>query len=168
MKIGITGSNGYQNYRKVKDTIFMLKQKFKEDLIIVSSGTLNGADKYAKKYAMELGCKYVEFNPAHTPKNLYSALHENYYGKKYNVKYFFHRNQMMAKYIDYLIAFIPEGKKSSSSEHTIKESKKLNKKIVIISWLKIYKYIFIYVIQEISYGTKINIGKSWYRFLEWF
>ena len=117
---------------------------------------------------MELGCKYIEFNPAHTPKNLYSALHENYYGKKYNVKYFFHRNKMIAKYVDYLIVFIPEGKKASGSEHTIKEAKKLNKKIVIISWLKIYKYIFIYVIQEISYGTKINIGKSWYRFLEWF
>ena len=40
---------------------------------------------------------------------------------------------MIAKYVDCLIAFIPEGKKASGSEHTIKEAKKLDKKVVIIS-----------------------------------
>ena len=76
MKIAIIGSREYQNFRKVKDTIFSLMQKF-NDLTIVSGGCENGADKYAKKYAIELGCNYIEFNPAHTPKNLYSALSEN-------------------------------------------------------------------------------------------
>ena len=92
-----------------------------------------GADKFAKKYAIELGCNYLEFNPAHTPKNLYSALHENYYGKIYQPKNFFHRNKMLANYVDCLIAFIPKGYKSAGSEHTIKEAKKMNKKVVIIS-----------------------------------
>tara|TARA_R110000765_G_scaffold281619_1_gene378898 strand:+ start:724 stop:1125 length:402 start_codon:yes stop_codon:yes gene_type:complete len=133
MRIGIIGSNEYQNSRKVKDTIFNLKNKFKDSLIVVSGGCLEGADRFAKKYAIELECKYLEFNPAHTPKNLYSALHENYYGKIYMPKNFFHRNKMLAKYIDCIIAFIPEGQKSSGAEHTIKEAKKINKKVVIIS-----------------------------------
>ena len=132
MKIGIIGSREYQNHRKIKDAIFSLKNRF-NDITIVSGGCLDGADRFAKKYAIELGCNYIEFNPAHTPKNLYSALHENYYGKEYAPKNFFHRNKMIAKYVDYLIAFIPEGKKASGSEHTIKEAKKLNKKVVIIS-----------------------------------
>tara|TARA_R100000005_G_scaffold5167_1_gene2541 strand:+ start:322 stop:720 length:399 start_codon:yes stop_codon:yes gene_type:complete len=132
MKIGIIGSREYQNYRKIKDTIFSLKNRF-DDITIVSGGCLDGADRFAKKYAIELGCNYIEFNPAHTPKNLYSALHENYYGKTYQPKNFFHRNKMIAKYVDCLIAFIPEGKKASGSEHTIKEAKKLDKKVVIIS-----------------------------------
>ena len=133
MKIGIIGSRDYQNFRKVKDTIFALKNKFEPDLTIVSGGCLDGADRFAKKYAIELECNYIEFNPAHTPKNLYSALHENYYGKIYQPKNFFHRNKMLANYVDCLIVFIPEGYKSAGSEHTIKEAKKMNKKDVIIS-----------------------------------
>tara|TARA_R100000315_G_scaffold39956_1_gene17162 strand:+ start:22 stop:420 length:399 start_codon:yes stop_codon:yes gene_type:complete len=132
MKIAIIGSREYQNFRKVKDTIFSLMQKF-NDLTIVSGGCENGADKYAKKYAIELGCNYIEFNPAHTPKNLYSALSENYYGKKYAPKNFFHRNKMIVSYSDYIIAFIPNGAASKGAEHTIKEAKKINKKVVIIS-----------------------------------
>jgi hypothetical protein len=133
MKIGVIGSIEYQNYRKVKDAIFALKSRVGESLIIVSGGCLIGAEKYAKKYAIDLGCNYIEFNPAHTPKNLYSALHENYYGKKYAPKNFFHRNKMLAKYCDKIIAFIPEGGQTSGTENMIKEAKKLKKSIVIIS-----------------------------------
>ena len=133
MKIGIVGSREYQNFRKVKDTIFKLKEKFGNDLIITSGGAKDGADRYAKKYAIELGCKYIEYNPAHTPKNLYSALSENYYGKKYSPKNFFHRNKMIAAYSDYIIAFIPKDAISKGTENTIKETKKLNKRVVIIS-----------------------------------
>ena len=133
MKIAIFGSREYQNFRKIKDTIFKLKQKFSEELIIVSGGCLDGADKFAKKFAIELGCRYIEYNPAHTPKNLYSALSENYYGKKYSPKNFFHRNKMIATTSDYLIAFIPKDSKSKGTEHTITEAKKIGKKVVIIS-----------------------------------
>ena len=133
MKIGIVGSREYQNFRKVKDTIFKLKEKFGNDLIITSGGAKDGADRYANKYAIELGCKYIEYNPAHTPKNLYSALSENYYGKKYSPKNFFHRNKMIAAYSDYIIAFIPKDAISKGTENTIKETKKLNKRVVIIS-----------------------------------
>ena len=133
MRIGIIGSREYQNSRKVKDTIFNLKKKFNSSLTIVSGGCLDGADRFAKKYAIELECNYIEFNPAHTPKNLYSALRENYYGKIYMPKNFFHRNKMLAKYVDCIIAFVPTNNKSSGTEHTIKEAKKMNKKVVIIS-----------------------------------
>ena len=133
MRIGIIGSREYQNFRKIKDAIFSLKSKIGENLTIVSGGCLEGADKFAKKYAIELGCKYIEFNPAHTPKNLYSALHENYYGKKYAPKNFFHRNKMLAAYCDKIVAFIPEGTKSPGTENTIKEARKLKKSVVIIS-----------------------------------
>ena len=133
MKIGIVGSREYQNFRKVKDTIFALKNKFGKDLTIVSGGCRDGADKFAKKFAIELECNYIEFNPAHTPKNLYSALHENYYGKIYQPKNFFHRNKMLAKYVDCLIAFVPKNGIANGSANTISEAKKYKKKVVIIS-----------------------------------
>ena len=133
MKIGIVGSRQYENRKKIKDTIFNLQKKFGSSLTIVSAGCKDGADRYAKKYALEFNCKYVEFNPAHTVYNFYSALIENYYGKAYSPKHFFIRNKMLAKYCDIVIGFIPDGTKSNGTNNTISEAKKFNKKVVIIS-----------------------------------
>jgi len=132
MKVGIVGSRNYENKRKIKECIHRLKNEC-ESLLIASGGCRQGADKYAKKYALELGCEYLEFNPSHTPKNLYSALHENYYNKTYNPGNFFTINTMLAKYCDIVIAFIPNGEDAKGTNHTIKEAKKYNKKVVIIS-----------------------------------
>ena len=133
MRIGIVGSRQYENRKKVKDVIFNLQKRFGTKLTIVSGGCKDGADRYAKKYALEFNCKYVEFNPAHTVYNFYSALNENYYGKQYSPKHFFIRNKMLAKYCDIVIGFIPNGIKSDGTINTITEAKKLNKKVVIIS-----------------------------------
>ncbi len=132
-KIGIIGSREYSNKRKIKDTIFKLKNKFGENVEIVSGGCPHGADKYAKKYALDFELKYREFNPAHTVQNLYSAMHENYYGKEYTPKHFFHRNKLLAKYVDYIIAFIPKDAPSNGAIDTVKHAKKLGKKVVVIT-----------------------------------
>ena len=44
MKVAVIGSRDYQNVRKVKDTLFQLKQKFDNKLIIISGGAKYGAD----------------------------------------------------------------------------------------------------------------------------
>ena len=74
----------------------------------------------------------MEFNPAHTVHNLYSACNENFYSKPYSPKNFFVRNTMMAKYVDRIIAFIPNNVKANGSHHTLNEAKKYRKKCVII------------------------------------
>jgi len=132
MKVGIIGSRNYENKRKIKEFIFKLRNTH-NNLLIISGGSKMGADKYAKKYALELECNYLEFNPAHTPKNLYSGLQESYYNKPYNVKNFFSRNTMLAKYCDVIVAFIPEEDLANGTTHTIVEAKKFKKKVVIIS-----------------------------------
>tara|TARA_R110001632_G_scaffold34121_1_gene87167 strand:- start:2056 stop:2457 length:402 start_codon:yes stop_codon:yes gene_type:complete len=133
MKIAITGTKNYENKRKIKETVHKL-MKDNSELIIISGGCKDGADKYVKKYALELGCQYLEFNPSHTNKNLYSALHENYYGKSYHAKNFFVRNAMMAKYCDCMIAFISNNDvDAKGSYNAIQEAKKYKKKVVIIS-----------------------------------
>jgi predicted Rossmann fold nucleotide-binding protein DprA/Smf involved in DNA uptake len=135
VRVGIIGSRNWQNHKKVKDTIYNLKQKFGESLIIISGGCPNGADAMAKKYALEFDCFYREYNPSHTNKNLYSAMNEGFYGKVYTPKNFFHRNKLLARGVDYLIAFIPEDDESNGTIHTIKEAKKCIdvKKIIVIS-----------------------------------
>ena len=132
MRIAIIGSRTYENKRKIKEMIYKLKQTFGEELEIVSGGSQNGADKYARKYSLEMGIKYVEFNPAHTSKNLYSALPESYYSKPYHVSQLFHRNELIAKYCDKMIAFRSEGK-SSGTDHAINMAVKHKKPVVVIN-----------------------------------
>ena len=133
MKVAIVGSRMYENTRKIKDALFQLKQKFGDDLIIVSGGALYGADKFARKYALEFGIKYQEYNPAHTAKNLYSAMSDNYYDKPYHVSQFHHRNMLIAKACDVMMAFIPNGDDANGSLSAIKTAKKLNKPVTIIT-----------------------------------
>ena len=132
MKIAIIGSRRYENKKKIKDFVFKLKNEFGDKTIIVSGGAKDGADRYAKKYAIEFGLQYEEYPPAHHAHNLYCVLPENRYGKEYSIKHFFVRNKIIANVSDMVIAFIPEGKKSKGSLDTIKQAKKQGKKVKII------------------------------------
>ena len=81
MKVAIVGSRRYENKKKIKDFVFKLKQKYGDKTIIVSGGCKQGADKYAKKYALELGLQYEEYPPFHEVHNLYCTMPESRYGK---------------------------------------------------------------------------------------
>lgn len=133
IKIAIIGSRTYENKKKIRDMIWKLKHTFGDKLIIVSGGSQNGADKYAKKFAVEMGVSYREFNPAHTSKNLYSAMPEAYYGKPYHVSQLFHRNELIAKYCDKMIAFIDSTVPSKGSHHAVNMATKHNKPVVIVN-----------------------------------
>ena len=133
VKIAIIGSREYENKRKIRDMIFKLKQTFGSKLEIISGGCTSGADKYAKKFSLELGVSYREFNPAHTVKNLYSVLPETYYSKPYHTSQFFHRNELIAKYCDRMIAFIDSNVASKGSHHAVDMAQKHSKPVVIIN-----------------------------------
>ena len=133
MKVGIVGSRRYENKRKIKEFIFKLKQEHGEDTIVVSGGAKQGADKYAKKYALELGLQYEEYPPFHDVHNLYCPLPESRYGKPYSVKYFHARNKIIAGTSNYVVAFIPDDVESKGTMSTINYAKKFEKKYIIIN-----------------------------------
>ena len=114
MKVAIIGSRDYENARKVKTLLTDLRRKFGKELIIISGGCLQGADRYIKKYSIEFEIEYKEYNPAHTPKNLYSAMSEHYYNKPYHVSQFHHRNNLIAKNCDCMIALIPDNESANN------------------------------------------------------
>ena len=132
MRIGLVGSRLYENKKKIKDFIFKLKQEHGTDTIIVSGGCKDGADKYAKKYALELGLQYEEYPPFHDVHNLYCVLPESCYGKPYHVKNYFARNKLIAKNSDIVVGFIPAGWVSNGTNSTLKYAEKFGKKTIII------------------------------------
>ena len=133
MKIGIIGSRKYEKKRTIKDFIFRIKEKYGENVTIVSGGCKDGADKYAKKYALELGLQYEEYPPFHEVHNLYCTMPESRYGKPYNVKNFFARNKIIAGTSDFIVAFIPDGVEANGTKNVLEYAKKLDKKRIIIS-----------------------------------
>ena len=84
MKIALIGDEKYENRGELKETIFKLKEKFGEDLTIITRGKKNGVEKWVRKYALEMNLKYIEFNPAHTSRTLYSGMEDEYYDKPYH------------------------------------------------------------------------------------
>ena len=133
MKIAIVGSRRYENKKKIKDFIFKLKQEYGEDTKIISGGCKQGADKYTKKYTLELGLQYEEYPPFHEVHNLYCTLPSSRYSKPYSVKNFFARNKIIANVSDMVVGFVPDGIEANGTMNTISYAKKFNKKYVIIS-----------------------------------
>ena len=131
-KVGIVGARIYTNKLKVKEFVFNLKEKFGDDVEIVSGGQMKGADGYAKKFALEFDMRYVEFPPRHYTYNQHCILDRDNYGKPYHVINYFDRNKEIAEYSDYLVAFIPEGYKSNGTLDTISHAQKMKKKVVIL------------------------------------
>ena len=133
MKVAIVGSRRYENKKKIKDFIFKLKNEYGEKTIIVSGGCKQGADRYAKKYALELGLMYEEYPPFHEVHNLYCTLPSSRYDKPFSMRNFFARNKIIAGTSDFIVAFIPEGIESNGTQSTINYAKKFKKKYIIIS-----------------------------------
>ena len=132
-KIAIVGSRIYDNKIVIKVFIFKIKENFGLKTEIVSGGQKDGADGFAKKYALEFGLKYVEFPPSHYNWNMHCKLPATKYNKPYYVSNFFKRNKQIAEYADYVVAFINRKSKTEGAMHTIKEAQKLNKKYIIIN-----------------------------------
>ncbi len=133
MKVAIIGSRKYTNKKRIQEFVFKLKEKYKEKLEIVSGGQRDGADGYAKKYALEFDLNYSEFPPAHYQYNQHCVLESFNYGKPYAVWHYHSRNKDLVEYSDVVVAFIPKNIISKGTESALKEAKKKEKKYVIIS-----------------------------------
>ena len=93
MKVAIVGSRQYTNKKRIQEFVFKLKQKYGDELEIVSGGQKDGADGYAKKYALEFDIKYSEFPPSHYAYNQHCVLESYKYGRPYAAWHYHDRNK---------------------------------------------------------------------------
>ena len=133
MRVAIVGSRRYTNKRRIQEFIFKLKQKHGEELEIVSGGQKEGADGYAKKYALEFDVKYSEFPPVHYTYNQHCVLESFKYSRPDAAWHYHDRNKEIAEYTDVMAAFIPKNTTSKGTESALKQAIKKEKKYCIIS-----------------------------------
>ena len=131
-KVAIIGSREYTNRRKIQEFVFKLKEKYNGEVVIVSGGAKYGADKYAKRFALDFELDYHEFPPFHEPHNMHCVLDKFYYNKPYNVGNYHGRNKKIVEYSDMIIAFVPTDLTNGTAS-AIRYAKDLEKNFVIIT-----------------------------------
>lgn len=131
-KVAVIGSTNWQNKRKVQETLQMLKRKFDSDLTVIGAGGIEGANNMVKKYTLEFGLQYQEFNPSFSGYNIYSAMPESYYGKPYHFSQLHHRMKLIAQQCDYMMILTNEMQLDPVLQTAWSNTKKLNKPVVIL------------------------------------
>ena len=58
---------------------------------------------------------------------------DEFFGKPYHVSQLFHRNTLLVKYCDKLVAFLDSSSTTGGTTHAIKEAQKYGKPVVIVS-----------------------------------
>lgn len=125
LKVGVVGSRR-RNSDEDRAYVFSVLDKLKEDgpLLIISGGCPQGADRFAEEAAREFGLDIL----VHMPD--YNSLPEN--PKRWHyTKMYYARNSLIARDCDVLLA-LPAADRKGGTEDTIKKTKKLDKKVVLI------------------------------------
>ena len=132
IKVAVIGNTGWQNKRKVQETLQMLKRRFIDELVVIGAGGNEGANSMVRKYALEFGIKYKEYNPSFSGYNLYSAMPESYYGKQYHFSQLHHSMKLIAQQCDYMMIMTNESELDPVLKTAYNGTKKLNKPVVIL------------------------------------
>ena len=131
MNIAIMGSQTYENVRKLREFLFTIKQKMGTDVNIITRGQKNGCEKYIRKYAIEFGFRYTEYNLASSVRNLYSGMSNEYYGKPFHPTQTLHQYDCVVKHAEKFFYF--GGIKPSEQKHFEKMLERFNKKVNYIN-----------------------------------
>tara|TARA_R110001632_G_scaffold80497_1_gene179992 strand:+ start:601 stop:1083 length:483 start_codon:yes stop_codon:yes gene_type:complete len=131
MNIAIIGSPKYDSVRAVRDFLFNIKQKLGTDVNIITRGNKDGCEKWVRKYALEFGFRYTEYNSAHTSRNLYSGMTNDYYDKPYHPTQRLHQYDCIVKHSDKIIYF--GGIKPTEQKYFEKLLGRFNKKVNYIN-----------------------------------
>ena len=131
MRVAIVGNNEWQNRRKLQEVLQKLKLSY-DDVIIIGAGGKEGANFMVRKYALEFGMTYEEYNPSYSGHNLYSALPESYYGKNYHFSQLLHRMRLLAENCDYMIIMNNENTLNPQLKTAYNKIQKLKKPVVIL------------------------------------
>ena len=131
-QVAVLGNTNWQNRRKVQQTLTELKQRFGDSVTVLGAGGKEGANSMVRKYTLEFGLKYQEYNPSFSGYNLYSAMPKSYYGKQYHFSQLHHRMKLLAQNCDYMIIMTNEETLDPVLKTAYNNIKKLNKPIVLL------------------------------------
>ena len=129
----MTGSRRWENKLKIKNTIFKLKNKYKDDFTIVSGGTGEGVDLYIKKFCLEFNIDYAEVRPNHFDWSPYCIEPAYMYSKNFKANNYYIRNTKLVNEADAVILFVTNNEVSPVMKNIVQQCDKKCKKLIIIT-----------------------------------
>lgn len=131
--IGMVGSQRFSPKSKVTDFVYKLKKKYGPGLTILTGGLEEGPENWIKKTSLECGFKLKEFNPSFSGYRMFSAMPEEYYGKKWHGSHYMDRYKHLLYEAECLVIFIDkDAPLPKDLEYVIKTAKKKNIPMTII------------------------------------
>jgi len=116
MKVIVAGSRHITDYQLVSQVISNTISKYNISVTEIVSGCADGPDTLGEQWALENGIKVEPFEADWNDITVPNALIKtNKWGKQYNARAGFQRNERMAEYGDVLIA-IWDGKSSGTKD----------------------------------------------------
>ena len=116
MKVIVAGSRRITDYKLVSSVITNTLAKHNIQITEIVSGCANGVDSLGEQWALENGVKVEPFDANWDDITVPNALiRTNKWGKEYNARAGFQRNERMAEYGDVLIV-IWDGKSRGSKD----------------------------------------------------
>ena len=131
-QVAVLGNTNWQNRRKIQKTLTELKQRFGNEVMILGAGGKEGANSMIRKYTLEFGLNYKEYNPSFSGFNLYSAMPKTYYGKQYHFSQLHHRMKLIAENCDYMIIMTNEDKMDPFLKTAYTNVNKQKKPVVLL------------------------------------
>jgi UDP-glucose 6-dehydrogenase len=131
-QVAVLGNTNWQNRRKIQKTLTELKHRFANEVTVLGAGGKEGANSMIRKYTLEFGLNYKEYNPSFSGYNLYSAMPKTYYGKQYHFSQLHHRMKLLAQNCDYMIIMTNEEKLDPVLKTAYNNVNKLKKPVVIL------------------------------------
>jgi hypothetical protein len=131
-RVAVIGNTNWQNKRKVQETLRNLKQKFGNELIVLGAGGTEGANSMVRKFTLEFGMQYEEYNPSFSGRNMYSAMPDSYYGKPYHFSQLHHRMKLIAQRCDHMLILTNEDVLDPVLKTAYNNINKLKKPVVIL------------------------------------
>ena len=131
VKVAIIGNKDWQNRRKVQEILQRLKTE-NTNVTVIGAGGSEGANYMVRKYALEFGMNYKEYNPSYSGYNLYSAMPKTYYGKSYHFSQLHHRMKLIAENCDYMMIITNEETLDPFLKTAYNNINKRNKPVVLL------------------------------------
>lgn len=103
--IAFIGTKNYDDRILIKDTLFNLSKNFPEKVIVTRGNTKEGAEFFAKKFALYFNLGYLEIPAACDNYTNYSIYSENFYGKKWSFRYYIQQSLILVNNVSTIVVF---------------------------------------------------------------
>lgn len=134
--VGVVESRHYRNANEISRVVQKLNAKPQN--IVIASVDDERKTPFVKREALSFRIPYLEFTAEYESANKHTVQQGRRFGKRYDAQLNYKRNYELVRFVDLLVAFIPEryiGDKDSAvrAKQTVRKAKQLDTETMVMT-----------------------------------